>query len=91
MDKQNIVFPYMEYSAIKMYEVLIQLPCWLIGERIHLQCRRHRRCKFDPWIWKIPWSWKWQSTPVFLPGEPHGQRSLVDSSPWISKESDMTE
>ena len=33
----------------------------------------------------------WQPTPVFLPGEFHGQRSLVGSSPWGHKESDMTE
>ena len=36
---------------------------------------------FDPWVGKIPWSRKWQPTPVFLPGESHGQRSLVGSSP----------
>ena len=34
---------------------------------------------------------KWQPTPVFLPGESHGQRSLVVYSPWGCKESDMTE
>ena len=34
---------------------------------------------------------KWQPTPVFLPGEPHGQRSLVGYSPWGCKESDTTE
>ena len=33
----------------------------------------------------------WQPTPVFLPGELHGQRSLVDYSPWGHKESDTTE
>ena len=33
----------------------------------------------------------WQSTPVFLPGESRGQRSLVSDSPWGYKESDMTE
>ena len=33
---------------------------------------------------------KWQSTPVLLPGKSHGQRSLVGSSPWGCKESDMT-
>ena len=33
----------------------------------------------------------WQPTPVFLPGESHGWRSLVDYSPWGCKESDMTE
>ena len=34
---------------------------------------------------------EWLSTPVFLPGEFHGQRSLVCYSPWGLKESDMTE
>ena len=33
----------------------------------------------------------WQPTPVFLPGESHGQRRLVGYSPWGHKESDMTE
>ena len=31
---------------------------------------------------KIPWSGKWQPTPVFLPGKPHGERSLAGHSPW---------
>ena len=44
----------------------------------------------DPWVRKIPWRRKWQSTPVFLSGESHGQRSLVGYSPWGSKESDTT-
>ena len=43
------------------------------------QCRRHG---LDPWIRKIPWRRKWQSTPVFLPGESYGQRSLVGDCPW---------
>ena len=46
--------------------------------------RRHR---FDPWVGKIPWRREWQPTPVFLPGESYGQRSLV-SSP---KDSGITE
>ena len=45
----------------------------------------------DPWAGKIPWTRKWQLTPVFLPGKFHGQRSLVGYSPWGRKESDMTE
>ena len=40
---------------------------------------------------KIPWSRAWQPTPVFLPGESYGQRSLVGYSPWGHKESDTTE
>ena len=39
----------------------------------------------------IPWRRKWQPTPIFLPGESHGQRSLVGYSPWGHKESDTTE
>ena len=46
---------------------------------------------FDSWLRKIPWRRKWQPTPVFLPGEPHGQRSLEGYSPWDGKESDTTE
>ena len=46
---------------------------------------------FDPWVRKILWRRKQQPTPVFLPGESHGQRSLVGYSPRGHKESDMTE
>ena len=36
---------------------------------------RHKRPEFDPWVGKIPWRREWLSTPVYLPGEFHGQRS----------------
>ena len=49
------------------------------------------RLGFDPWVGKIPWRRAWQPTPVFLPGESHGQRSLVGYSPQGRKESDTTE
>ena len=45
----------------------------------------------NPWIGTILWRRKWQPTPVFLPGESHGQRSLVGDSPWGHKESDTAE
>ena len=61
------------------------------GKEPACQCRKHRKCRFDPWVWKIPWRREQQHTPVFLPGESHGQRSLVGYSPWGYKESDMTE
>ena len=35
-----------------------------------------------PWVGKIPWRREWQPTPVFLPGESHGERSLAGHSPW---------
>ena len=39
------------------------------GKEPASQCRRHKRCRFDPWVRKIPWSRKWQPTPLFLPGK----------------------
>ena len=45
----------------------------------------------DPWVGRILWRRKWQPTPVLLPGEFHGLRSLVGYSPWSRKESDETE
>ena len=54
----------------------------------NLPGKRHR---FNPWVGKIPWSRKWQPTPVFLTEEPHGQRSLVGYSQWGHKESGVTE
>jgi len=39
----------------------------------------------DPWGGKILWRREWLPTPVFLPGEFHGQRSLVGYSPWGHK------
>ena len=68
----------------------------LVAQRLkHLPgMQETRECKrpgFDPWVGKIPWRRKWQPTPVFLPGESHGGRSLVGYSPWGRKESDTTE
>ena len=50
-----------------------------------------KRCRFDSWAGKIPWRRARLSTPVFLPGESPGQRSLMDYNSWGRKESDMTE
>ena len=63
------------------------LPRWLNGK----ESPACRRPGFDLWVRKIPWRREWLPTPVFLPGEFHGQRSLAGYSPWGCKESDMTE
>ena len=55
------------------------------------QCRRCERHRVNPWAGKIPWRRAWQPTPVFLPGESHGQRGLAGYSPQGRKESDATE
>ena len=58
------------------------LPWWLSDKESTCQCRRQG---FYPWVGKIFCRWKWQSTPVFLPGEYYGQRSLADYIHGISK------
>ena len=64
---------------------------WLSDKESTHQCRRLRRRGFDLWVRKIPWRRKWHPTLVFLPGESHGQRSLVGYSPWSRKQSVITE
>ena len=61
------------------------------GKESSCQYKSHRRCRLDPWVGKTPWRRKWQPIPVFLPGESHGQRSLVGYSAWGHKKSDMAE
>ena len=70
------------YLASQMAQVVKNLPA---------SAGDVKRCRLDPWVGKIPWSRKRQPTPVFLPGESHGQRSLVGYSPWGHKESDATQ
>ena len=65
-----------------------ELPRWL--PEPSCQCRRHKRHGINPYVGKIPWRRAWQPIPVFLPGESHGQRSLMGYS-WGCKESDTTE
>ena len=52
------------------------------GKEPVCQYRRHKRCGFNTWV---PWRRAWQPTPVFLPGESHGQRSLAGYSAWVTK------
>ena len=64
---------------------------WLSGKESTCPCRRHRRLEFDHWNEEIPWSRKWQPTPVFLPEKFHGLRSLAGCSQWGHKELDTAE
>jgi hypothetical protein len=61
-----------------MFLVMEGLPWWLSGKEFTWQGRRLR---FNPWVRKLPGRRNWQPTPVFLPGEPHGQRGLAGYSP----------
>ena len=67
--------------------VSLQLPRRLSGKEFICQCRR---CGLDPWVRKVSWKRKCQLSPVFLPGEFHGQKSLVCCSLRGCKELDTT-
>ena len=56
------------------------IPGGASGEEPACQCRRQKRCRFSPWVGKIPWGRARQPAPVFLPWESHGQRGLVGYS-----------
>ena len=59
----------------------IRLPSDTRGKEPTWRGKRRKRYRCDPWVGKIPWRRAWQHTPVFLPGESPGQRSLVAASP----------
>ena len=82
------------FSNFKCSRLLIRVggfPGGTSGKKFTCQYKRPKRGGFDPWVRKIPWKRAWQPTPVFLPGESHGWRSLTGYSPWGHKESDTTE
>ena len=62
-----------------------------LGKESACRYMRHKRCEFSLWVGKIPWRRAAQSTPVFLPRESHGQRSLAGCSLLGRVESDTTE
>ena len=71
---------------------MLYLILWasLVAQWLSIQ-PQYRRHRFNPWARKSSWRRKWQPTPVFLPGESHGQRKLVGYSPWGCKEQDKTQ
>ena len=67
-----------------------ELPRLVSSEESTCQCRSCKKLRFLAWVRKIPWSWKWQPTPVFLPRKFCVQRSLGSYCLWVHKKSDMT-
>ena len=86
----------MEFKFTVRFKILLPDSTYLLGfqggasgKEPARQRRTHFR--FDPWVEKIPWKRTWQPTPVFLPGESHGQRNLEGYSLQRDKELDTTE
>ena len=80
--------PYLEIHLFFLLS-LIKKRASLVAQTVN-NLPACRRARFNPWVEKIPWRREWLLTPVFSPGEFHGQWSLVGYSPWGWKESDTT-
>ena len=79
--KLDLCVYFYVYEYINIYRYIL-LPWWLSNKESSYQCRR---CRFSPWVRKIPWRREGLPTPVLLPGKSHGQRSLACYSLWGCK------
>ena len=73
---RTIYFNVLSFNVRDIINNLISgvISRWGSGKESACQCRRHRRCSFNPWVGKISWRRKLQQlTPAFLPGGSHGQ------------------
>ena len=84
MDKEDVVHIYngilFSHKKNKIMP-FANFPGGVSGKEPACQCRRHKRRRFNPWVRKMPWRRAQQPTPLPLPGEFHGQRSLVGYGP----------
>jgi len=72
-------FPMLCYLLLygKVNQIYIySFPGGSSGKESTWRCRRYKRCGFNTWVGKIPWSRNWQTTPVFVPGKFHEQRRV---------------
>ena len=76
----------MQQKGAQSFEIIQQTFIWYLCARASLVAQTVKNSpavhemRVDPWVRKIPWKREWLPTPVFLPGEFHGQRSLVGYS-----------
>ena len=74
------IFSQLKFKNYVKLGLAMGFPGGTSGKEHACQCRRHR---FSPWVGKISWRRAWQPTPIFLPGESHGQRSMVSYGPQL--------
>ena len=89
--KWDLNFCIRNYCTHYQYPGIVLNTSMLVVRSLPASAGDINRREFDPWFRKIPWRRKWQPTPIVLPGESHGQKSLVGYSPWGLKEWDTTE
>ena len=82
---------FVRLRAVCFLPFFFNFPDGSSGKEPTCQSRTFKRCRFNPWVGKIPCMKKWQPTPIILSGKSHGQWSLVGYSPYSWKESDTTE
>ena len=68
------------YPDMKIISETLQLRASLVPHTVK-NLPAMQETEFDLWVEKILWRKEWLPTPVFLPGESHGQRSPVRYSP----------
>ena len=81
MGSLRVKYDWATSLSLLLSRIVRVFPGGASGIESACQCRRFKRCRFYPWVGKIPWRMAWQPTPVFLPGESHRQRSLLCYSP----------
>ena len=74
-------FGWFNVRASVFSSVTQSFPGGASGKEPACQCGGQKRLGFGPWVGKMPWRRAWQPTPVFLPGESHGQGSLAGCNP----------
>ena len=92
LERMEIECLVCSYSAgNRAKDCTLMEPASLVVKNLPAKCSRHKRHRLDPWIGKICWRRKWQSTPVFLPRKFHRHGGLVGYSQWDCKELDTAE
>ena len=88
------IYIYFFFNYIKDDQILLDgnigkcLSGGTSGKEPACQCRRAKRCRFNPWVRNIPRRTSWQPTPLFFPGKSHGEKGMVGYRPKGPKESD---
>ena len=91
LKRRNRISRVSPVQELWQFGCVVGFPSGASGKRTCLPVQETKRRGFNAWVRKILWKRAWQPTPVFLPGESHGQRSLMGYSPRSHKESGTAE